>query len=71
MRSDAGEGNNTLFWEDIWLDGMRIQELAPSLYERVLNMIRSTRMVSSALVEAAWAREFGLNLNKKFLELWP
>lgn len=38
-------------------------------------MIRSTRMIYSALLEAAWARDFGPNPNREslheFMELWP
>ena len=44
------------------------------MYDRVPNRIRSAKMVSLALVEAVWARNFGPNLNgvslHEFLELW-
>ena len=37
-----GDGNTTLFWEDRWLEGHRIVEIAPLTYGRVRKKTRNT-----------------------------
>ena len=41
----VGNGENTLFWEDRWVDGFRVEELAPALYSTVRQRIRGSRTV--------------------------
>jgi hypothetical protein len=50
----VGNGESTLFWEDRWLDGMSIEEMAPEVYALVLNHSRKARTVREALVDRAW-----------------
>lgn len=69
-----GDGQTALFWEDRWLDGYRIQELAPVVYAKVPKKVRMSRTVADALLDATWARDFGANLDetglRQFLETW-
>lgn len=73
-RSTVGNGQSTLFWEDRWLDGHRVQELAPTIFARVSRVLRSTRTVHSALQDDTWARDIGPELNAgmldEYLGLW-
>jgi hypothetical protein len=50
VRNDA----STLFWEERWLDGQGLQELAPDLLAVVPAWRRRRRTVQSALVDNAW-----------------
>ena len=44
-----GNGKDTLFWEDRCLDEMRMQDLAPTLYEGVSQRVKDTRTVHEAI----------------------
>lgn len=61
-RTSLGNGKNTLFWEDRWIDGFRLCELAPDIYHRVPKRTRSKRRVSEALENSAWAGDIGPDL---------
>ncbi|XP_073367720.1 uncharacterized protein [Aegilops tauschii subsp. strangulata] len=71
----VGNGNTALFWEDRWLNGYRIQELAPLIYDMVSKQTRDARTVAEAIQGATWARDVGPNMNDRallqFLEVWP
>ncbi|XP_073363040.1 uncharacterized protein [Aegilops tauschii subsp. strangulata] len=74
MRTIVGDGSAARFWEDCWVEGARIRELAPALYNRVPNQVRMTRLVSDALGNGAWAGDVGPNLTgpelEEYLWLW-
>ncbi|XP_044364664.1 uncharacterized protein [Triticum aestivum] len=59
MRSVANSGLATRFWEDRWLDGSRIQDVAPLLYSRVPKHIRDSRLVAPAVENGSWALDVG------------
>lgn len=63
-----------LFWEDRWLDGYQIKELAPLLYMKVSRQSRSARTVSEALLDHTWATDIGPELTatmlRQFLDVW-
>jgi hypothetical protein len=50
----VGNGESSLFWEDRWLDGRSIKEMAPEIYALVPKRRRKVRTVHEALVERAW-----------------
>lgn len=52
---DVGDGRSTFFWEDRWLHGMMIQEIAPRIYDRIRPRTRSGRTVADAL-EGTWTQ---------------
>ena len=62
MRSEANCGLHTLFWEDRWLDGMRIQEIAPTIYGMIPRRTRLTRSVAQAVQNGSWASDVGPNI---------
>lgn len=73
-RTVIGDGRSALFWEDRWLDGYRVQELAPSLYEDVPGRFRKMRTVHDAVSRNAWARDLGPELTPnqllEYFSLW-
>lgn len=70
-----GNGRSTLFWEDRWMNGSRIQELAPTVYGTIPNRIRRAKLVSDALQNDNWVGDIGPDLSlqalQEFLRLWP
>ncbi|XP_071678297.1 uncharacterized protein [Lolium perenne] len=50
----AGDGTSTLFWEDRWMDGQSIKEIAPGVYALIPKRRRRQRTVQQALVERGW-----------------
>jgi hypothetical protein len=45
---------SALFWEDRWLDGKYIKEMAPEVYALVPKRRRKARTVREALVACSW-----------------
>ena len=74
-RMTIGDGRTALFWEDRWLIGYRIQELAPAVYDRISKRTMQSRTVVDALTDATWARDIGPDMDEhvlaQFLGLWP
>lgn len=50
----VGNGENTLFWEDCWLNGSSIQGFALSIVQMVIPSIRRKRTVAQALTNDDW-----------------
>jgi hypothetical protein len=50
----VGNGESALFWEDRWLDGKTIRELAPEVYALIPKRRRKIHTVRQALVERSW-----------------
>lgn len=70
----VGDGRSALFWDDWWILGSRVQELAPKLYTRIPQRIRASRTVCEALQAGSWASDVGLDIDddvlQEFLLLW-
>ena len=45
-RAIVGNGNRTMFWEDKWIDGEGVKDIAPLIYRRVRNRVRANRTVA-------------------------
>lgn len=43
-----------LFWEDQWVDGRSVSEIAPQLYACILKRRRKLRTISDGLQTNAW-----------------
>jgi hypothetical protein len=50
----VGNGEQTLFWTDRWLDGHTISEVAPSLFSAVSKRTAKRRTVAQALQNQRW-----------------
>nr|XP_020181546.1 uncharacterized protein LOC109767190 [Aegilops tauschii subsp. strangulata] len=69
-----GDGRTALFWEDRWLGGQGVRELAPMLFQCIPKQRRKTRTVAEAMTNNRWARDiqglFGLPEIGQYLKLW-
>jgi hypothetical protein len=54
----VGDGSNTLFWKDKWLDGKRIKDIAPAVYAMIPNRIINKRKVNEAMLNMLWIADF-------------
>ncbi|GJN31836.1 hypothetical protein PR202_gb20284 [Eleusine coracana subsp. coracana] len=74
MCTKIGNGTNTLFWEDRWLLGQRIQDLSPLIVGMVPKRIASKRTVSEAISDMCWVRDiYGVASTEvimEFIKLW-
>ena len=70
----VGDGHHTLFWEDRWIDGESVTEIAPCLYHLVPARIRRRQSVRMGLQNRAWARSIAGGLSTQaiidYLHLW-
>ena len=65
-----GNGENTVFWYDAWLDGIPLTSIAPDIIESVPEHIRSKRTVAYAMMGGRWLTDFKAPLTiDKFLQL--
>lgn len=71
----VGRGNLVLFWEDIWINGSSICQLAPSIYDAVPARFRNHRTVAEALLNKRWIQDItgalGMQAILEYLSLWP
>ena len=51
---ELGDGHKALFWEDRWLEGRALSDIAPNLYTAVGPRTKKTRTVAQALQGDAW-----------------
>ncbi|CAO2186422.1 unnamed protein product [Urochloa humidicola] len=55
VRTELGNGHNTLFWTDRWVHGCSIEDLAPHVFASVPPRIRRRQTVAEALSNDGWA----------------
>lgn len=74
VRTELGNGNNTLFWTDNWVHGCSVENLAPNVFASVPTRIRRRQTVAEALTNNGWVSAIrgGLNWNGiiEYLQLW-
>lgn len=63
----VGNGNKALFWEDRWLQGRRVEEVAPNIYTRVRQPIRATCTIHQGLSNGTWALDIGPKVTEQML----
>ena len=70
----VGNGKSTLFWEDRWLNGSRVCDIAPLVYDRIPPRIIRCMLVSDSVINNNWAGQIGPNLAPEvllqFIDLW-
>lgn len=73
ISSVVGNGRNTLFWTDNWIDGQSLCQLAPHLVQMVSSRARM-RNVHDALISRSWVHDIRgaitVNVLSDFLKVW-
>jgi hypothetical protein len=68
-----GDGECAKFWRDRWLDGAKVEDIAPNLAALVLVRVTKTRTVKEGL-SGLWLRDCGPDLGAaalgEFFTLW-
>uniref|UniRef100_A0A453EL27 Reverse transcriptase domain-containing protein n=1 Tax=Aegilops tauschii subsp. strangulata TaxID=200361 RepID=A0A453EL27_AEGTS len=69
-----GNGQHALFWEDRWINGRAIREIAPLLYALIPKRRRKSRTVADGLHANQWATDIhgmiGIPEIGEYLSLW-
>ena len=69
-----GDGSSVLFWQDRWLQGHSIADLAPCLYNAVGARARQTRTVAAGCCQRAWVHDISGALTVQvildYLRIW-
>jgi exonuclease III len=72
--TEVGDGTNTLFWKDKWLEGHSIRDLAPRVYALVSNRRIGKRTVREALTDGKWLEDIQGFISAdglvEFLKIW-
>jgi hypothetical protein len=72
--TDVGDGTNTLFWKDRWINGQRISDIASSVYAMVPKRVINKQKVSEALMNLQWMSDFqgalSFQVLQDYLELY-
>ncbi|RCV05173.1 hypothetical protein SETIT_1G061600v2 [Setaria italica] len=63
----VGDGKQTLFWTDRWIEGRSIAEIAPCLLQAVGPRIRKKRTVHEGLHYRKWIRDITGSLTVQVL----
>jgi hypothetical protein len=57
MQTEIGDGANTLFWSDRWLNGHRVADIAPRLLAVIPKRRVNKCTVREALIEHKWVSD--------------
>lgn len=73
-KATVGDGNLILFWEDRWLNGSRLEEIAPLVYATVSPRAKTSRLLKDALSSEVWVTDIRPDLSfealMQYLTLW-
>jgi hypothetical protein len=73
VTTKLGDGANTLFWKDRWLDGRCIRDIAPAMFDMVPLRLANKRLVKDALPNFHWISDvkgaISVRVIAEFLEL--
>jgi hypothetical protein len=72
--TEIGNGHSTLFWEDRWIHGRSVTDIAPRLLLAVPRRIQNSRTVHAALANRSWLNDIQGALTVEvladYLDLW-
>ena len=70
----VGDGTSTLFWQDSWIHGCCVQQIAPAVFASVPRAKSRSRTVASGLADHAWVSDIigalTVQVFLQYLELW-
>jgi hypothetical protein len=74
VTTEVGNGTNTKFWKDKWLNGKRIADLFPRLIGAIPKRVINCRTVHEAIVSAKWISDIrgalSVGVLTDYLQLW-
>lgn len=74
IQSKVGNGENTKFWTDRWLNGCSIEVLAPRLFASVPKRRANRRTVKEALSNNKWLEDiqghYSVAVLSEYLDVW-
>jgi hypothetical protein len=74
MLTEIGNGSSNSFWQDRWVHGKKIEDLAPRLLAAVPNKIKNNRTVLEALTDRKWLTDIKgaltVGVFADLLDLW-
>ena len=74
ITTEVGNGANTKFWTDRWLQGSSIKLLAPNLFATVPKRRVKKRIVQEALMDNQWVHDIqghhSVEVLSEFLDIW-
>lgn len=62
-RATVGNGKDILFQDDRWMDGTRLQELAPVLYACISQRAKARRTVHDVVTHGTWVEDVSPNMS--------
>ena len=62
VRIQAGEGSKVLFWNDRWLNGVSVQDIAPLVRLKVRTQCANRRTMKEAMVDHRWINDIAGHL---------
>ncbi|GJN13318.1 hypothetical protein PR202_gb00010 [Eleusine coracana subsp. coracana] len=57
VTTEIGNGGNTLFWQDRWILGQRMEDLFPLIHSMIPRRKRNKRTVQEALTAVTWVHD--------------
>jgi hypothetical protein len=54
----VGDGSDSFFWKDRWLNGRKIKDIAPNIYAMVPRRVVNRRRTNEALQNMSWTADF-------------
>ncbi|GJM88741.1 hypothetical protein PR202_ga05294 [Eleusine coracana subsp. coracana] len=57
MATEIGDGRHTLFWQDRWLLGQCLEDIAPLIHSMIPKRTVNRRTIHEAIVDGAWIRD--------------
>jgi hypothetical protein len=74
IHTEIGNGCSTLFWEDRWIHGRNVMDIAPRLLLAVPRRIQNSRTVHTALANRSWLNDIQgaliVEVLADYLDLW-
>jgi hypothetical protein len=74
IHTEIGNGYSTLFWEDRWIHGRNVMDIAPRLLLVVPRRIQNSRTVHTALANRSWLNDIQgaltVDVLVDYLDLW-
>ena len=70
----VGDGSSTLFWQDSWIHGCCVDQIAPAVFASVPRAKARIRSVASGLADHAWVSDITgaqtVQVFLQYLDLW-